>query len=175
MPHAGMRPGGRRGPGPRAPLEDPARVHSSTCDTSEYGTVCAERHATIVAIPCPALSPFGKLREVVHVALGFSSAAAMAAAKASVPKMLTSAEQEKLASRTGARRTVYYTKQVSKDAGGDYARTHHYLGEWKNNKCGVWDPTHAGSCAARPQLTQLFDPRPVVQVGGQGHAREGRR
>lgn len=54
-----------------------------------------------------------------------------------VPKtMLTTSEQEALASRTGARRTVYYTKQTSKDGGGEFARTQQYLGEWKNN---VWE------------------------------------
>jgi len=36
------------------------------------------------------------------------------------------------ATRTGARRTIYYTKQVEEG----YARTHQYLGEWKDNK---WD------------------------------------
>jgi len=49
-------------------------------------------------------------------------------------RLLTTSEQEKLASRTGARRTVYYTKQVSKDAGGEFARTQQYLGEWKDNQ-----------------------------------------
>ena len=34
------------------------------------------------------------------------------------------------ATRTGARRTIYYTKQVEEG----YARTHQYLGEWKDNK-----------------------------------------
>jgi hypothetical protein len=51
-------------------------------------------------------------------------------------KLLTTTEQDALASRTGPRRTVYYTKQLSNEAGGQYARTHQYLGEWKSNKCG---------------------------------------
>ena len=49
-------------------------------------------------------------------------------------RLLTTSEQEALASRTGARRTVFYTKMIGKDNGGDYARTHQYLGEWKDNK-----------------------------------------
>ena len=49
-------------------------------------------------------------------------------------RLLTSGEQEALASRTGARRTVYYNKMVNKDNGGEYARTQQYLGEWKANK-----------------------------------------
>jgi len=49
-------------------------------------------------------------------------------------KLLTTTEQDALASRTGPRRTVYYTKQLSNEAGGQYARTHQYLGEWKSNK-----------------------------------------
>jgi len=53
---------------------------------------------------------------------------------ASKTSLLTTSAQEQLASRTGARRTVFYTKQLSKDAGGEYARTHQYLGEWNNNK-----------------------------------------
>ena len=50
-------------------------------------------------------------------------------------RLLTSEEQEALASRTGPRRTVYYTKLVGKEAGNsEYARTQQYLGEWKQNK-----------------------------------------
>ena len=49
-------------------------------------------------------------------------------------RLLSTSEQEALASRTGARRTVFFTKMVGKDNGGTYARTHQYLGEWKDNK-----------------------------------------
>ena len=51
-------------------------------------------------------------------------------------RLLTSAAQEQLASRTGPRRTVYYTKMVGKDDKmvNEYARTHQYLGDWKNNQ-----------------------------------------
>ena len=52
----------------------------------------------------------------------------------SLRRLLTTSEQDELASRTGARRTVYYTKLVSKDSGGDFARTQQYLGEWNQNK-----------------------------------------
>ena len=52
-----------------------------------------------------------------------------------IPRLLNSTEQEELASRTGPRRTIYYTKLVSRDTpGGEYARTHQYLGEWKGNQ-----------------------------------------
>lgn len=51
-----------------------------------------------------------------------------------VGTLLSTQELDSLASRTGPRRTVYFTKMVSKDNGGEYARTHQYLGEWKNNR-----------------------------------------
>ena len=38
-----------------------------------------------------------------------------------------------MATRTGARRTIYYTKQLSGPE-NSYARTHQYLGEWKDNQ-----------------------------------------
>ena len=58
---------------------------------------------------------------------------------------LGAAEQERMAAKNGSRRTVYYTKQVPKGdkekatlLGGEqaYARTHQYLGEWKDN---MWE------------------------------------
>ena len=39
----------------------------------------------------------------------------------------------RMATRTGARRTIYYTKQLSGPE-NSYARTHQYLGEWKDNQ-----------------------------------------
>jgi len=52
-------------------------------------------------------------------------------------RLLSSGQLEKLASKEGQRRTVYFTKQLPIDSEGDekkYARTQQYLGEWKDNK-----------------------------------------
>ena len=46
-------------------------------------------------------------------------------------RLLSSSQLEVLASKDGSRRTVYYTKQLPE--GDGYARTHQYLGEWKDN------------------------------------------
>jgi len=50
---------------------------------------------------------------------------------------MTSTAQEARASRNGARRTIFYTKKLPDGKEGEdkkYARTHQYLGEWKDNK-----------------------------------------
>lgn len=51
--------------------------------------------------------------------------------------LMTSTAQEARASRNGARRTIFYTKKLPDGKEGEekkYARTHQYLGEWKDNK-----------------------------------------
>ena len=58
----------------------------------------------------------------------------LSAVKPQLSATLSTTQRDMLASKDGARRTVFYTKQLSKDAGGQYARTHQYLGEWKGNQ-----------------------------------------
>lgn len=52
-----------------------------------------------------------------------------------IPKPhVNAAAQEAAAAKQGSRRTIYYTKQLGKTAADGYARTHQYLGEWKDNQ-----------------------------------------
>ena len=46
-------------------------------------------------------------------------------------RLLSTSELDTLASKNGARRTVFYTKQLASD---EYARTQQYMGEWKDNQ-----------------------------------------
>ena len=47
---------------------------------------------------------------------------------------VNAAGQEAAAAKQGSRRTVYFTKGLGKNPSDGYARTHQYLGEWKDNQ-----------------------------------------
>lgn len=51
---------------------------------------------------------------------------------AALQPRLTGSEMEKLATKEGSRRTIYFTKKLAGDGG--YRRTGQYLGEWHDNK-----------------------------------------
>ena len=60
------------------------------------------------------------------------SGSTVAKQMAALQPRLTGTETEKLATKEGTRRTIYFTKKLAGDGG--YRRTGQYLGEWHDNK-----------------------------------------
>ena len=68
---------------------------------------------------------------------GAESCAPLSPTQINPARLLSSGQIERLASKNGGHRTVYFTKELPPEGNSyekKYARTQQYLGEWKDNK-----------------------------------------
>ena len=78
--------------------------------------------------------------------------------------LLSTTEQEALASRTGSRRTVYYTKMTSKDNGGEFARTHEAFAGEAREAAGPQVRLEGRGAEAPPEALALLEAELVHEV-----------